>query len=629
MKCAMSSGKSTTTGRLLFDLGGIDERNLEKLKKEAEAYGKGSFAFAFYMDRQKEERERGVTITCQTKEFFTKSYHYTIIDAPGHRDFIKNMISGAAQADVGLLLVPADGNFHTSIQKGDHKAGEVQGQTRQHARLINLLGVKQIVVGANKMDSDVAGPYKKERFEEVRDEVRNCLTRVGLKKDQVQKNIAVLPLSGWNGDNLTEKSTNMSWWEGTKITRSDDKEVEVNTLYDVLEHFVMPPERKTNANMRVPISGLYKIKGVGDVVAGRVEQGTVEKNKDVVFLPTHTTGTPCAGRVFSIEMHHKQVEQGTPGDNIGMNIKGLDKSNPPHAGDVMVYKKDDTLKPVENFTAQIQTLDIPSEVKCGYSPIGFVRCGRSACKLVEIKYKVGKETGGKKLEQPGSLKSNEVAEAVFKPVHPLMVDSHKSCEGLSRIAFLDGNAAVMLGKVTEGTLMDNHVDNFFVSCACTNQYCGCDVCTIDRSRPQAGIGLTKRHSRAHCVVVADCMMSLRHALSFVLRPSSRRACVYPNLLGLSSFYPSSFCSIRKRDCTLPSGSVRESLPENNSFKLFSFPKGEAAVRAGPKPSTKSCERNVGGEVEGRAANEGLACDWNENPRGRRHQRDGRRQRAHL
>merc|ERR1711881_150485 len=162
----VDSGKSTTTGRLIFELGGISERDMDKLKKEAEQLNKSSFAFAFFMDRQKEERERGVTIACTTKEFFTEKWHYTIIDAPGHRDFIKNMISGAAQADVAVVMVPADGNFTTAIQKGDHKAGQVQGQTRQHARLINLLGVKQLVVGVNKMDNDLAG-YKEERFNEI------------------------------------------------------------------------------------------------------------------------------------------------------------------------------------------------------------------------------------------------------------------------------------------------------------------------------------------------------------------------------------------------------------------------------------------------------------------------------
>jgi len=168
----VDSGKSTTTGRLLFELGGIPERELEKLKQEAERLGKSSFAFAFYMDRQKEERERGVTISVTTKEFFTPKYHYTIIDAPGHRDFIKNMITGASQADVAMIMIPADGNFTTAIQRGNHKAGEIQGQTRQHSRLINLLGVKQIIIGINKMDCDTAG-YKKERYDEIANEMKN------------------------------------------------------------------------------------------------------------------------------------------------------------------------------------------------------------------------------------------------------------------------------------------------------------------------------------------------------------------------------------------------------------------------------------------------------------------------
>merc|ERR1719158_1538164 len=180
----VDSGKSTTTGRLLFELGGIPEREMQRLKEEAKAINKSSFAFAFYMDRCKEERERGVTIQCTTKEFFTENWHYTIIDAPGHRDFIKNMISGAAQADVGLLMVPADGNFTTAIQKGDVKSAEVQGQTRAHARLLNLLGVKQLLVGINKMDTDIAS-YKEERYKEISEEMIHMLVKVGWKDDFV------------------------------------------------------------------------------------------------------------------------------------------------------------------------------------------------------------------------------------------------------------------------------------------------------------------------------------------------------------------------------------------------------------------------------------------------------------
>merc|ERR1712096_346007 len=274
---------------------------------------------------------------------------YSVIDAPGHRDFIKNMISGAAQADVGVLMVPADGNFVVAIQKGDHKAGEVQGQTRQHARLINLLGVKQLIVCVNKMDAE-------------------------------------------------------------------------------------------------PAAG-YKIKGVGDVLTGRVEQGAVRPGEEVKFLPTHTDANACTGKVFTVEMHHKRIEHGAAGDNIGMNVKALNKENMPRVGDVMVYKVDASLATTKNFSAQVQILDIPGEIKCGYSPIGHVRCGRAACRLVKINWKMGKETGGEKAEGVTALKTNDAAEGVFEPQQPMVVDSFDKCEGLSRIAFMDGNSAVMLGKV--------------------------------------------------------------------------------------------------------------------------------------------------------------------------------------
>jgi len=444
----VDSGKSTTTGRLLFDLGGIDEREMEKLKALAEELGKGSFAFAFFMDRQKEERERGVTIACTTKEFFTDKWHYTIIDAPGHRDFIKNMISGAAQADVALLMVPADGNFTTAIQKGNHKQGLVQGQTRQHARLLNLLGVKQVLVGINKMDCDVA-KYSEARYTEIKDEMFNTMSKVGWKKDFLTKSVPFLPISGWMGDNLTEKSTNMAWWKGADIENEAGEKIHIDTLKDCLNDFITPPVRVTDKPLRLPISGIYKIKGVGDVLAGRVEQGVVEPNKEVLFIPTHTKGVPCEGKVFTVEMHHKRVPAANPGDNVGMNMKGLDANNMPHSGDVMVYKSDGTLKHTKSFTAMLQTLDIPGELKRGYSPIGFVRTGRAACKLSDIQFKKGKETGGKKAESPHSLKSNEMAACEFEPLQPFVVDSFKSCEGLSRIAFLDGNTAVMLGKVVK------------------------------------------------------------------------------------------------------------------------------------------------------------------------------------
>jgi len=441
----VDSGKSTTTGRLIFELGGIPEREKQKLKDEADRLGKGSFAFAFYMDRQKEERERGVTISCTTKEFFTTTKHYTVIDAPGHRNFIKNMITGASQADVALLMIPADGNFTTAIAKGNHKAGEVPGQTRQHALLINLLGVKQLIIGVNKMDADLA-LYKQERYTEIKEEMERMLIRVGWPKKFVEENVPKLPISGWRGDNLIVKSTNMDWWTGVDV-KVGKNTVHVHTLLDALENMVTIPERPKEAVMRTPISGIYKIKGIGDVLTGRVEQGTVRPGDECIFLPTHTSSTPCIGKIFTVEMHHKTVDSASCGDNCGFNVKGLVKENMPRVGDVMILKKDESLRRCKSFTAQIRVLEHPGELKVGYCPIAFVRTGRSAVKMTKISWKVGKETGNQKVESPVSLKSNEMAECVFEPQQPFVVDSFKNCEGLGRVAIMEGASVIMLGKV--------------------------------------------------------------------------------------------------------------------------------------------------------------------------------------
>jgi len=440
----VDAGKSTTTGRLIFELGGIPEREMQKLKDEAKVLGKDSFAFAFYMDKSKEERARGVTIACTTKEFFTPSYHYTIVDAPGHRDFIKNMISGASQADACLLMVPADGNFTAAIARGNHKAGEVQGQTRQHARLINLLGVKQLIVGINKMDCDTA-KYSQDRYNEIKEEMASMLVKVGWKKEFVKNCVPFMPISGWMGDNLLTKSEKMAWWKGADV-KSQKKPVHVDTLLDCLEHMVKPPKRALKKPLRMPVSGVYKIKGVGDVITGRVEQGKVSPGDETIFLPTHSSSKPCKGKIFSVEMHHKTVEFAGPGDNVGLNVKNLDKINMPRVGDVMIVSSDTSIKACKSFTAQVQVLDHPGELKVGYSPIAFIRTGRSASRIAKLNWKIGKETGGQKAEDPASLKANEMAEVVFEPQQPFVCEAFDQCEGLGRVAILEGASVVMLGK---------------------------------------------------------------------------------------------------------------------------------------------------------------------------------------
>jgi len=312
--------------------------------------------------------------------------------------------------------------------------------------LINLLGVKQIIIGINKMDTDVA-KYSQERYDEIANEMRNMLAKVGWKPAFIKESVPFMPISGWMGDNLIKKSEKMAWWKGADVKVSETETVHVDTILDCLNEMCRVPSRNKDSAMRLPISGIYKIKGSGDVLTGRVEQGVVKTGEEVKFLPTHTPANPCLGQVFSIEMHHKKHAEALPGDNVGMNVKKLEKTNMPHSGDVMVYKADSSLAQVAEFDAQIQILDIPNEIKLGYSPIGFVRCGRAACRITALKWKMGKETGGKKMEEPHALKSNEMAQVSFQPQQPFVADSFKACEGLSRIAFMDGNGVVMLGKV--------------------------------------------------------------------------------------------------------------------------------------------------------------------------------------
>jgi elongation factor 1-alpha len=367
------------------------------------------------------------------------------------------MISGASQADVALLMVPADGNFTTSIAKGNLKAGEVQGQTRQHALLLNLLGVKQLIIGVNKMDCEMA-KYSQERFDEIKNEMALMLTKVGWKKDFVKNSVAFLPISGFKGDNLVKKTTNMDWWKGVDVTLAagpkTGEKIHVDTLVDVLEKVVYIPERNETAVMRMPVGSVLKIKGVGDVITGRVEQGNVKPGTEVKFLPTHTKANPCTGKIFTVEMHNKSVPAAGSGMNVGLNVKSLDRSNMPKPGDMMVLKSDTTVGAVKSFIAQIKVLTHPGKLKVGYSPIGFVRTSRSALKMAEIQWNIGKSTGGKKVESPPFLEAGDAAQVVFEPLQPFVVDAYGNCEGLGRIAIMEGNSVVMLGKVLSVVLKE-------------------------------------------------------------------------------------------------------------------------------------------------------------------------------
>lgn len=498
----VDAGKSTTTGNLLFQLGTMDSREKEKLIAEAEAEGKGSFAFAYFMDKQKEERKRGVTISCTTKEFHTPNFHYTIIDAPGHKDFIKNMISGASQADVACLMVPAaTGGFETAIQKGDGTEKSVKGQTRHHCELCNLIGIKQLMICVNKMD-DKSVKYGEERFNNIKAEMLRMAKQSGWKavwvdpakkaaaapkkKDDKKKAkgkkakgkkgkkekkekapavegidlIPVIPISGWMGDNLVKPSDKMSWYKGFECRTPSGRIVKGHTMFDALDQFVEPVKREDDKPLRMPVSGVYKM-SAGTIVTGRIEQGVLMAQ---VKTKTGMAGNPVTfypsglqGKVFSIEAHHRQLPSAHAGDNIGICIKGLPKDRLPKAGEVMAISSDKTLGKTKSFIANVKVQEHPGELKVGYTPLVLIRTSKAACKISKILWKITKKNMKlvkKKSDledfkevEPKFIKAGDTCEVEFEPTLPMTASAFKVCEGLGRIAVLESNSLVMLGKI--------------------------------------------------------------------------------------------------------------------------------------------------------------------------------------
>jgi elongation factor 1-alpha len=437
----VDAGKSTTCGHLIFKCGGISEREMSKLQALAEEKGKSSFGFAYYLDTCKEERERGVTIQCNTKEFFTDKYHYTIVDAPGHKDYIKNMITGSATADVGLLLVPAEkGGFEAAIAKADAKAGVEEGQTRQHARLLYLLGVEQIIVGINKMD---ACDWSEDRYNEIKEEFIKMLQMIGFKP----KKVPFIPYSGFHGDNLIARSDKAPWYKGWEANITPKKKITGFTLLDALNDFITPPERQPDLAVRLPVSNIYNIKGVGQIICGTVEQGTLRPGDIVGFAPVGLKGK----KIFSIEQHKKSLESAGPGNSVGLSIKGISKDEKISPGDVIYVEKEGELKATKSFTAMVAVQEHPGILKPGYAPVIFCRTAKVACKMTKILWKQSKKTGGAKVENPPDLSQYESAEVEFEPMAPLFVEPFDTCAALGRIAVMDSNRLKMLGKVTSVT----------------------------------------------------------------------------------------------------------------------------------------------------------------------------------
>ena len=423
----VDSGKSTTTGHLIYKCGGIDKRTIEKFEKEAQEMGKGSFKYAWVLDKLKAERERGITIDITLWKFETSKYYVTVIDAPGHRDFIKNMITGTSQADCAVLIVAAGtGEFEAGISKN--------GQTREHALLAYTLGVKQMIVGVNKMDT-TEPPFSESRFEEIKKEVSAYIKKIGYNPATVP----FVPISGWNGDNMLEPSTNMPWYKGWAIERKGSK-ADGKTLLQALDA-MEPPSRPLDKPLRLPLQDVYKIGGIGTVPVGRVETGVLKPGTVVTFAPANITT-----EVKSVEMHHEALTEAVPGDNVGFNVKNVSVKEL-RRGYVCGDSKDNPTKSTEEFTAQVIVLNHPGQISNGYTPVLDCHTAHIACKFREIKEKCDRRTGKKLEDNPKFIKSGDAAIVDLVPSKPMCVETFTDFPPLGRFAVRDMRQTVAVGVI--------------------------------------------------------------------------------------------------------------------------------------------------------------------------------------
>ena len=398
-------GKSTTVGRLLLDSGHIEGHVIEKNEKLAAESGKAGFGLAYVMDGLKEERERGITIDVAHKEFFTPNYYWTVIDAPGHRDFVKNMITGASQADAAVLLCAANDG--------------VNAQTKEHAFLAKVLGVKQLIVHVNKMD--ISGvDWSEDKYKAACTEVGTLLKMAGFKPDD----IPMIPASSLNGDNVFTKSDKCPWYNGP-------------TLFEAIDKITMP-DKPINKPLRLPIQDVYKISGIGTVPVGKIETGTLNVGKTVIFNPSQKSA-----EVKSIEMHHTMVPKAEPGDNVGFNVRGLAQVDI-RRGDVAGYADSEPMfvRHDETFVGQIQLMDIPKAVSVGYTPVFHAHTAQVAVRFLELLEKTNKS--GKEAN-PSFLKTGDACLIRFQPNKPMAIEQMDTFPELSRFAIRDMGKTVAAG----------------------------------------------------------------------------------------------------------------------------------------------------------------------------------------
>ncbi len=409
-------GKSTSIGHLFYDAGAVSEKQIKDFEAEAKAMGKESFKYAWVLDRLKEERERGLTIDLAFYKFETPKYFYTVIDAPGHRDFVKNMVTGASQADGAVLFI--------SAKRGEYEAGtNPGGQTREHAFLAKTLGVDQIVVAVNKMDDPTVN-WSQQRYDEVKDGVSRLLKMVGYDVSKIH----FVPTSGWVGDNLYNKSKNMPWYKGP-------------TIFQALDEFKVP-SKPVEKPLRIPVQEVYSIRGVGTVPVGKVETGVLKVDSHIVFMPSKEEGD-----VKSIETHYTRMNEAGPGDNIGFNVKGIERDKIKR-GDVAGYPNNPP-KVAKAFKGRIFIIHHPTAIAQGYTPVLHLHTAQVAVRFDQLLSKIDPRSGQVVEQNPSYLRTGEAAIVRFVPMNPVAAEVYTDFPQLGRFALRDMGTTIGAGIILE------------------------------------------------------------------------------------------------------------------------------------------------------------------------------------
>jgi len=395
-------GKSTLIGRLLYDSKAIPQQKIQEIKEETQRTGRGQFRFSYLLDSLEEERKGGLTIDIMHTPFKTKKHLYTIIDCPGHKEFIKNMMTGASQADAAVLVISA-------------KEG-MEDQTKQHAYLASTIGIKQLVVAVNKMDER---NYDQTRFREVSERLNEFLDSLDYR------NVPTIPLSALKGDNVFKKSQRMAWYNGA-------------TFIDALDQNISPPTPPTGKPLRGFVQDVYDTER-GKIIICKIETGSMKTGKDLIFSPSSQKG-----RINTIELFGQEVDRAEPGDSVELAVEGIDYIE---RGEVISYPENKA-ETIQSFTAQVIVL---TDTRIENNDILKIRYGTAErkCKVHRILEKMDPVNLTIQQKLPSGLKDGDIARVKFSTLEPTCLEKYSEIPQLGRFVIEGKKGAAAAGIVLE------------------------------------------------------------------------------------------------------------------------------------------------------------------------------------